>query len=104
MKGLSESKARESVWILLCTISNWERQRNRLYRAFPLSTSATSTRRLLITSLTAKRSKSILQQQEAEADALQEKLESNPDYKKEIAELRSRLMNQWADIVEKRKS
>ena len=45
-----------------------------------------------------------MQQQEAEADALQEKLESNPDYKKEIAELRSRLMNQWADILEKRKS
>jgi uncharacterized protein (DUF433 family) len=37
-----------------------------------------------------------LQQQEIEADALQEQLESNPEYQTEITELRSRIMGQWA--------
>ncbi len=45
-----------------------------------------------------------LRQQEAEADVLQEKLESSPDYKKEIAELRIRMLDQWATVSEKRKS
>ena len=45
-----------------------------------------------------------LQQQEAEADALQEQIESTPEYKKEIAELRVRMMDQWAAVSEKRKS
>ncbi len=36
-----------------------------------------------------------LQQQETAADALQEQLESNPDYQAEIAELRSRVMGRW---------
>lgn len=37
-----------------------------------------------------------LEQQEMEADALQEQLESNPEYQAETAELRSRIMGQWA--------
>jgi uncharacterized protein (DUF433 family) len=36
-----------------------------------------------------------LQQQETDADALQEQLESNPDYQAEIAELRSRILGRW---------
>jgi uncharacterized protein (DUF433 family) len=41
-----------------------------------------------------------LHQQEIEADALQEQLESNPEYQAEIAELRSRIMGQWAAVRE----
>lgn len=37
-----------------------------------------------------------LYRQDAEADALQEQLESNPKYQAEIGELRSRLMRKWA--------
>src|SRR5215510_2305581 len=44
-----------------------------------------------------------LLQQEAEADALQEKLDSSPEYKKEIAELRVRMMDHWVAGSEKRK-
>jgi len=36
-----------------------------------------------------------LQEQETAADALQEQLESNPDYQAEIAELRSRTLGRW---------
>ena len=36
-----------------------------------------------------------LQEQETAADALQEQLESNPDYQAEIAELRSRILGRW---------
>ena len=36
-----------------------------------------------------------LQQQETEADALQEQLESSPSYRAEIAELRSRILGRW---------
>ncbi|MBA2702681.1 MAG: DUF433 domain-containing protein [Blastocatellia bacterium] len=36
-----------------------------------------------------------LQEQETAADALQEQLESNPDYQAEIAELRSRMLGRW---------
>lgn len=36
-----------------------------------------------------------LQQQETAADAIQEQLESNPDYQSEIAELRSRMLGRW---------
>lgn len=36
-----------------------------------------------------------LQQQETEADALQEQLESNPNYQAEVAELRSRILGRW---------
>lgn len=34
------------------------------------------------------------------ADALQEQLESNPDYQAEIAELRSRMMDRWTAVHE----
>lgn len=37
-----------------------------------------------------------LQQQETEADALQEQLESSPSYQGEIAELRSRMLARWS--------
>lgn len=36
-----------------------------------------------------------MQQQETAADAIQEQLESNPDYQTEIAELRSRMLGRW---------
>ena len=36
-----------------------------------------------------------LKEQETAADALQEQLESNPDYQAEIAELRSRILGRW---------
>src|SRR6266576_4542456 len=36
-----------------------------------------------------------LQEQETAADALQEQLESNPNYQAEIAELRSRILGRW---------
>jgi len=36
-----------------------------------------------------------LQQRETAADALQEQLESNPDYQAEIAELRARMLGLW---------
>lgn len=36
-----------------------------------------------------------LYRQEAEADALQEQMESRPDYQAEIGELRSRIMSKW---------
>jgi uncharacterized protein (DUF433 family) len=37
-----------------------------------------------------------LQQQDTEADALQEQLESKPSYQAEIAELRSRILGRWS--------
>jgi uncharacterized protein (DUF433 family) len=37
-----------------------------------------------------------LQQQDTEADALQEQLESRPSYQAEIAELRSRILGRWS--------
>ena len=36
-----------------------------------------------------------LKEQETAADAVQEQLESNPDYQAEIAELRSRILGRW---------
>src|SRR5258707_15310093 len=36
-----------------------------------------------------------LQEQETAADALQEQLDSNPEYQSEIAELRSRMLGRW---------
>ena len=36
-----------------------------------------------------------MEQQGTAADALQEELESNPDYQVEIAELRSRILGRW---------
>jgi uncharacterized protein (DUF433 family) len=36
-----------------------------------------------------------LKEQETAADAIQEQLESNPDYQAEIAELRSRILGRW---------
>jgi uncharacterized protein (DUF433 family) len=36
-----------------------------------------------------------LEEQEAAADALQQQLESDPDYRAEIAELRSRILGRW---------
>ena len=36
-----------------------------------------------------------LQHQETAADALQEQLESNPDYQAAIAELRARILGRW---------
>lgn len=41
-----------------------------------------------------------LQQQETEADALQEQLESSPSYQSEIAELRSRILGRWSTAHE----
>ena len=41
-----------------------------------------------------------LQQQETAADALQEQLESSPDYQTEIAELRSRILGRWTAAQE----
>jgi uncharacterized protein (DUF433 family) len=41
-----------------------------------------------------------LQQQETAADALQEQLESNPDYQAEIAELRARILGRWTAAQE----
>src|SRR5258708_2113272 len=38
-----------------------------------------------------------LQQQETEADALEEQLESNPNYQAEVAELRSRILCRWTE-------
>ena len=40
-------------------------------------------------------SEEYLKGQETAADALQEQLESNPDYQAEIAELRSRTLGRW---------
>jgi uncharacterized protein (DUF433 family) len=37
-----------------------------------------------------------LQQQDTEADALQEQVESRPSYQAEIAELRSRILGRWS--------
>ena len=37
-----------------------------------------------------------LEQQETEADALQEQLESDPGHQGEVAELRSRILSRWA--------
>src|SRR5713226_1297358 len=39
-------------------------------------------------------------QQETEADALQEQLESRPGYQAEIAELRSRILGRWSATQE----
>ena len=36
-----------------------------------------------------------LQQQETEANALQERLESNPSYQADVSELRSRILGRW---------
>ena len=41
-----------------------------------------------------------LQQQDTEADALQEQLESRPSYQAEIAELRSRILSRWSALQE----
>ncbi len=41
-----------------------------------------------------------LKEQETAADALQEQLESNPDYQAEIAELRSRILGRWTAAQE----
>lgn len=41
-----------------------------------------------------------MQQQETESDALQEQLESNPDYQAEVAELRSRILGRWTAAQE----
>ena len=41
-----------------------------------------------------------LKEQETAADAIQEQLESNPDYQAEIAELRSRILGRWASRQE----
>jgi uncharacterized protein (DUF433 family) len=41
-----------------------------------------------------------LKEQETAADALQEQLESNPDYQAEIAELRSRILGRWVSRQE----
>ena len=38
-----------------------------------------------------------LEQQEAEADALQEQMESDPKYQSSIRELRSRILSRWAE-------
>jgi hypothetical protein len=79
---------------------NWERQPSKLSRAFLLSASAMSTQVLLTTSHIAKKLKSICRGQETAADALQEQLESNPDYQAEIAELRSRMSGRWTAAQE----
>jgi uncharacterized protein (DUF433 family) len=41
-----------------------------------------------------------LQQQETEANALQEQLESTSTYQSEIAELRSRILGRWSEAHE----
>jgi uncharacterized protein (DUF433 family) len=41
-----------------------------------------------------------LKEQETAADALQEQLESNPDYQAEIAELRFRILGRWTAAQE----
>jgi uncharacterized protein (DUF433 family) len=41
-----------------------------------------------------------LKEQDTAADAIQEQLESNPDYQAEIAELRSRILGRWASRQE----
>ena len=41
-----------------------------------------------------------LQLQDSEADALQEQLESRPNYQAEIAELRSRILGRWSTAQE----
>jgi hypothetical protein len=41
-----------------------------------------------------------LKEQETAADALQEQLESNPDYRAEVAELRSRILGRWTAVQE----
>lgn len=41
-----------------------------------------------------------LQQQDTEADALQEQLESRPSYQAEIAELHSRILSRWSALQE----
>lgn len=41
-----------------------------------------------------------LKQQQVAADSLQDKLESNPDYQAEIAELRSRILGRWTTAQE----
>ena len=43
-----------------------------------------------------------MEQQETAADALQEQLESSPDYQVEIAELRSRILGRWTAAQESR--
>jgi uncharacterized protein (DUF433 family) len=41
-----------------------------------------------------------LEEQKVAADDLQDQLESNPDYRAEIAELRSRILGRWAMVQE----
>ena len=45
-------------------------------------------------------SEEYLKEQETAADAIQEQLESNPDYQAEIAELRSRILGRWTAAQE----
>ena len=81
-------------------ISNWERQPSKIVQSFP-SLSLGDVYSSIAYYLTHRPEiEEYLKEQETAADALQEQLESNPDYQAEIAELRSRILGGWTAVQE----
>ncbi len=93
--GLFASKARELVWTPLFIISKLGATAEQIVQSFP-SLSLGEVYSSIAYYLTHRQEiEEYLKEQETAADAVQEQLESNPDYQAEIAELRSRILGRW---------